>query len=142
MVWHRLWSCSTRFLMRVGQTKILISSHFVHTETQTDMQTKMDALQRPRLLISSTGDCPMLVKMRVRLPLFPHIHIYLLADRETENDRERCSDAEGLMVSLQSRMPPSSPDSLSAPLSLSTATAVISGNQGERRWNKEVLKGT
>ena len=102
----------------MGQPKILISSHFVHTETQTDMQTKMDALQRPRLLISSTGDCPMLVKMRVQLPLFPHIHIYLLADREGENDRERCSDAEGLMVSLQSRMPPSSPDSLSAPLSL------------------------
>ena len=53
----------TRFLMRVGQTKILISSHFVVcTHRQTYRQT--DTLQCPRILISSHCDCPTLVKKR------------------------------------------------------------------------------
>ena len=67
--------------------------------------------------------------------LIPHIHIYLLADRERMIER----DALTLRVlwSHCNRECRPRRQTLSRLFYLSTATAVISGNQGERRWNKE-----
>ena len=68
-----------RFLTRMGQPKILISSHFVHRDRHTDKRT------HPRILISSHGDCPILVKKSVNDKMSEMSHRKLsLLDPETK----------------------------------------------------------
>ena len=67
----------SRFLTRMGQAKILISSHFVHTGGHEDIWTIMDMLQSLIILISSPSDCLMLVIMRVRAEIRQELCTYV-----------------------------------------------------------------